>query len=132
LEFRRLILTAARRRQGDAVHDAAEAVVVVDRVVLGAAIVPERDRADLPAESAGEFRALLVGEQILQQRCALFLHHVVEAHLAAIDVERPSAGLGVGADDRVQGLILALGISLAPSRIRSSRVLVSRRPWRRN
>src|SRR5271165_5627408 len=51
--------------QGDAVHDAAEAVVIVDRVVLGAAIVPEGERARLPAKAAGKFRALLMGEQIL-------------------------------------------------------------------
>src|SRR5215471_4602263 len=62
--------------EGDAVHDAALALVVVDRVMLGAAIVPERDRADLPAEAAGEFRTLVVREQILQQRCALLFGHV--------------------------------------------------------
>src|SRR6516165_596197 len=45
--------------QGYPVHDPAEAVIVVDRVVLGAAIVPEGKRAHLPAEAAGEFRALL-------------------------------------------------------------------------
>src|SRR5690242_17039383 len=52
--------------KGHAVHDAAIAVVIVDRVVLRATVVPECDRADFPAEAAGEFRTLLVGEQILQ------------------------------------------------------------------
>jgi hypothetical protein len=35
-------------------HDPAESVVIVDGVVLGAAIVPEGEGARLPAETAGE------------------------------------------------------------------------------
>src|SRR4029453_508085 len=38
----------------DPVHEPAAAGVVVDRVVLGAAIVPEGDRARAPAEAARE------------------------------------------------------------------------------
>ena len=73
--------------EGHAVHHAAKAVIIVDRVVLGAAIVPEGERTDLPAKAAGEFRALLMGEQIIQQRGALRLAHVLEAHrVAGIDV----------------------------------------------
>ena len=48
------------------VHVATQAMVVVDRGVLGAAIVPEGERVDLPAEGAGELPALLMCEQILQ------------------------------------------------------------------
>jgi hypothetical protein len=36
--------------QRDAVHDAAEAVIIVDRMVKGTAIVPKRGRAGLPAD----------------------------------------------------------------------------------
>jgi len=72
------------------VHHAAEAVVVVDRGVLGAAIVPEGERVLLPAKAVGEFRALLMREQIIQQRGTL-----------------------------------RLASGLAPSRMRSSRVLVT-------
>ena len=60
-------------------HHAAKAVIVVDRVVLGAAIVPQRDRSYLPAETAREFRARRVGKKIAQQRRALFNRHVPEA-----------------------------------------------------
>ena len=41
----------------DPVHHPALAVVVVDRKMLRAAVVPDRERAGLPAEAAGEFRA---------------------------------------------------------------------------
>ena len=40
---------------GDAVHDPALAMVIVDRVVLDAAIVPKGDCVSAPAETAGEF-----------------------------------------------------------------------------
>ena len=52
--------------QGDPVHDAAETVVVVDRVVLDTAVVPNGKRPRLPAKAAGEFRPGLVLEQIAQ------------------------------------------------------------------
>src|SRR5207253_5031956 len=72
-----------------AVHDPARAAIVVDRVVLDATIVPERDRIGLPAETAGEFRAHRVVAEIFQQRGALRLGHVLEAQgEGAIDVKR--------------------------------------------
>src|SRR5207237_206864 len=74
--------------QGHPVHDPAEAVVIVDRVVLGAAVVPEGERADRPAEAAGEFGPGLVREQKAQQRRALLLGHTLEPHgVPAIDIE---------------------------------------------
>src|SRR6185503_18591177 len=44
----------------DAAHQAAERAGVAERDVLGAAIVPEGDRALLPAEAKGEFRPVTV------------------------------------------------------------------------
>src|SRR6185436_15049480 len=44
----------------DPVHQAAVAVVVVDRIVLRAAVVPQRDRSGLPRKTAGELRPHLV------------------------------------------------------------------------
>src|SRR6516165_12089677 len=86
-------------------------MVVVDRVVLGAAIVPKGERTPFPAEAAGEFRALLMGEQILQQRRALRLTHVLEAHrVTGIDVERLAVGSRVGAHDRVLSDVPALRV----------------------
>src|SRR5689334_11439595 len=60
-------------------HDAAKWTGVVDRDVLDAAIVPERHRAGLPAEAAGKLRPMAVLEQIVEQRLALRLGHVLEA-----------------------------------------------------
>src|SRR3990172_10094185 len=71
---------SARRvaRQRHAVHDALESVVVIHRVVLGAAIVPEGERAGLPAKAAGELRPDLMPEKIVEQRLALALRPVLE------------------------------------------------------
>src|SRR5207247_8310221 len=66
--------------QRDPVHDAPVAVVVVDRVVLRAAVVPERNRADAPRKAAGKFRPDLLLEEKSQQRRALLLGHALEAH----------------------------------------------------
>ena len=41
-------------------HDVRVTVMIVDRIVLRAAVVPERERAGLPAQTAGEFGAHLV------------------------------------------------------------------------
>ena len=38
------------------VHDTAVAVIVIDRIVQHAAVIPERHRADAPIEPAGELR----------------------------------------------------------------------------
>src|SRR6185437_3390618 len=80
--------------QRDAVHDAAIAVIVVDRVVLRRAIVPEGERTCLPVEAAGEVGLHLVAEEEVEDRRALLLAHADKAQrVAAIDVERLAAGL---------------------------------------
>src|SRR4029453_600534 len=58
-------------RQGDAVHEAPMALIVVHRVVLHAAIVPEGDGAGAPAEAAGELRLDLMLVEIGEDRRAL-------------------------------------------------------------
>src|SRR5260370_28764759 len=74
-------LASARPVAGerDAVHDAPVAVIIVDRIVLRAAIVPQRDRARLPTKAAGEFRARRSLEQINEDGRAFLLGHVPEA-----------------------------------------------------
>src|SRR5258708_5997462 len=90
--------------EGDAMHDAAMPVIVVDRIVLGRAIVPEGERSRRPAEAASEFRPHLVAEEEIEQRCALRLAHALEADgVGDIDVERLAAGFGMRADDRMLG-----------------------------
>ena len=75
-------------------HRAGVAVVVVDRVVHRAAVVPERDRADPPLEPARELGPDRVLEQEPQQRPALVLGHVDEAQrVRDVDVERLAPGL---------------------------------------
>ena len=84
---------------------AALAVVVVDRAVLGAAVVPERQRARRPAHAAGELGPRLLRLQEFDQRRALLLAHVAKADgVAAADVQGLAPGLRMGARHRVLGL----------------------------
>src|SRR5580704_15157058 len=100
------------------VHDAALAVIVVDRVVLDAAIVPERDRALFPAEAAGEFGPHRVLPQVVEQRRALLLGHVLEADReGAVDVERFATGLDMSADDRMLDLAVRVLAIVEPHRL---------------
>jgi len=59
-------------RDGDAVHEALLAVIVVDRVVLGGAVVPKRDRARRPAKAASELGPDLMGKEIIESGRAFF------------------------------------------------------------
>src|SRR5262249_29942647 len=75
-------------------HDPAIAVIIVDRIVQSAAIVPQRDRAEAPLEAARELGPRLVAEQIVEQGRAFLDRHVLEAlGMAEIDVERLAPGL---------------------------------------
>src|SRR5262245_26328608 len=89
-------------RQRDAMHDAPEPVVVVDRVMLGAAVVPECQRARLPAEAAGELRLYLVAKQEVEQRGALLGRETLElGGMTGVDIERLAPGFGMCAHDRM-------------------------------
>lgn len=91
----------------DAVHYPALAMIIVQRIVLHAAIVPERDRALLPAEAAGEFRPDRVLPEEVQQWPALLDRHVLEADREiAVDVEAFPEGHGMGAHHRMLGLAM--------------------------
>src|SRR6185295_8831758 len=63
----------------NAEHGTPITVVVVDRIVLRATIVPEGDRADLPVKPTGELRSRLLLEQIVEQRRAFRLGHILAA-----------------------------------------------------
>src|SRR5262245_21781771 len=60
---------------GGAMHEAAGAVIVVDGVVHGAAVVPDRQVVGAPAQAAGELGPDGVIEEELEQRPALRLGH---------------------------------------------------------
>src|ERR1700719_4906492 len=79
-------------------QDASLAVIIVDREMLATAVVPDADRAPLPAQAGGEFRPGAVRLQEVDQWPAFFVGHVLEADcVAGIYVERPPPGLGMGA-----------------------------------
>ena len=81
-------------------HDAPESMIVVHRVVLSAAVVPERERARLPAKAAGEFRPDLMLEEKLEQGPALLLAQSLEVRrVADVDEKRLASGFRMGARD---------------------------------
>src|SRR5436190_1466837 len=57
----------------DAMHQAAFALVIVQRIVPGRSVVPECDRAFLPFEAGLEFRPRSVLVEEIQERLALAL-----------------------------------------------------------
>src|SRR6266704_39788 len=87
---------------GDAVAGAGVRPIVPHRVVLDAAVVPERDRVLAPAEAALEQRVGHVLVEIAQDAVALVARDAVDvAGEALVDVERPAPGHRMGTDDRV-------------------------------
>ena len=86
--------------EGDSVHDPAIAVIVVDRVVLGAAVVPKGDCIGLPLEATSELRLDLVLKQILQDGCAFLVQHALDARgVSRVHVQGFSTGFRVGPHD---------------------------------
>src|SRR5260370_778084 len=91
-----IVMRSARLIAGEgyAMHDAAMPVIVVDRIVLGRAIVPEGERSRRPAEAASEFRPHLMADEEIGQGCAVRLAQVLEADgVRDIDIERLAAGI---------------------------------------
>src|SRR3954466_13163090 len=87
---------------GDPMHDPAMTIVIIQGIVLYAAIVPKRDGTRLPAEAARVFRPDGVLEEKLQQGTAFLDGHILEADREVpIDVQAFPACLRVGADNRV-------------------------------
>ena len=85
-------------------------MVIIQRIVKGAAVVPDSDRADFPLKTAGKFRLDCVVEKKLQNRFTLFPTGALETHrVAAIDIQRLSASFGMRADYRVDRFCLYSG-----------------------
>ncbi len=55
-------------------------VCIVDGDVLGAAVIPEGNRAFVPAETAGELRSVTPFPQPVEQGLALFFGPALEAY----------------------------------------------------
>jgi hypothetical protein len=89
-------------------HQPAKPPGVAQRDVLGAAVVPEGDRAVLPAEAEGEFRPVAELDQEIEQRPALRLGHALKAHrVGRVDEQHLAAGLGMSAHHRMHAARLA-------------------------
>ena len=79
-------------------------VVIPDRAVLGAAVVPKRHRARPPAEAAVEFRCRDLVIEHLQDGVAFAACHAVDARREVLVDEKPlAAGHRMGADNGMQG-----------------------------
>ena len=85
-----------------AVHDAAVGQVVVHRIVLRDAVVPERDGVRLPVPAHLELRLLDMHEQHVEQRVALVAAQALDAVGEAVIDEQPvRAGFRMGAHHRM-------------------------------
>src|ERR1044072_1097752 len=89
----------------DAMHQAALALVVVQGVVPGRAIVPEGDRALGPGEAGLELRPRRMGVEEVEQRLALPRGPSFEmGGEVAVDVERGAPGFGMTDHHRMDGV----------------------------
>src|SRR5260221_7830237 len=96
----RQILGRRLRPDGQALHEAALPGVGVDGIMLGAAIIPYRQRPRRPADAAGEFGTHRMVGEVVDQRLAFVLGHVFEAdRMAAVEVKRLAPGSGMRAND---------------------------------
>ena len=85
-----------------AMQQAAASVVVVDREVEQAAVVPHGERSRCPLQPAGELGLRRMVEQVLQQRARLlFTHSVDPLCVHGIDEQRLAACHRMYANDRV-------------------------------
>ena len=83
-------------------HDPPVSVVIIQRVVLRAAIVPKGDRSRCPLKAAAKFFTLLYRVQAFEYRAAFLGRHTVDREgMRFAAVERFTAGLGVSAHKRV-------------------------------
>src|SRR5215831_13088314 len=93
-------------RDGDAMHTPPLARIIVERAMLGAAVVPDRQRTNLPAESAGKLRLHGVRHQKIENRPRLGALEPFERLRVIAYVERFAAGLRMGAHKRMRGFRL--------------------------
>src|SRR5262249_28500083 len=99
-------LNASERRitrDGDPMHTPPLARIIVERAMLGAAVVPDRQRTNLPAESAGKLRLHGMRHQKVENRPRFGAPEPFERLCMIAYVERFAAGLGVGAHNGVGG-----------------------------
>ena len=89
--------------QRDTMHLAGVALIVVQSIVPGRAIVPDRHRARLPSHAAGVVRRQCLGIKASKQRQALLACHADNVHReSAVDVEQLAARDGVADHHRMR------------------------------
>src|SRR6266536_5600770 len=100
--------TSERRitRDGDPMHTPTLARIIVECAVLGAAVVPDRQRTNLPAESAGKLRLHGMRHEKIENRPSLVALEPFERLRVIAYVERFAAGLRMGAHKRMRGFRL--------------------------
>src|SRR5262249_9168736 len=100
--------TSERRitRDGDPMHTPTLASIIVECAVLGAAVVPDRQRTNLPAESAGKFWLNGMRHQKIENRPCLGALEPIERLRVIAYVERFAAGLRMGPHKRMRGFRL--------------------------
>src|SRR5215467_1327400 len=100
--------TSERRitRDGDPMHTPTLARIIVERAMLGAAVVPDRQRTNLPAESAGKLWLNGMRHQKIENRPCLAALEPFERLRVIADVERFAAGLRMGPHKRMRGFRL--------------------------
>src|SRR5438128_1801743 len=103
-------------------HQAALALIVIERIMPGRAIVPERNRALLPAEARLEFGARGVLAEVIEQRLALLRGPAFEVRRERrVDVERWTSTLGMADHDGMHGILrgkLRIDQTARPIRLR--------------
>src|SRR5262245_44532418 len=87
-------------------HTPPLARIIVERAMLGAAVVPDRQRTNLPAESAGKLRLHGMSHQKIENRPRLGAPEPFERLRVIAYVERFAAGLRMGAHKRMRGFRL--------------------------
>src|SRR5215475_13335500 len=93
-------------RDDDPMHTPTLARIIVECAVLGAAVVPDRQRTDLPAESAGKLWLNGMRHQKIENRPCLGALEPIERLRVIAYVERFAAGLRMGPHKRMCGLRL--------------------------
>src|SRR5262245_50251963 len=93
-------------RDGDPRPTPRLARIIVECAVLGAAVVPDRQRTNLPAESAGKLWLNGMRHQKIENRPRLGVLEPIERLRVIAYVERFAAGLRMGPHKRMRGLRL--------------------------
>ena len=96
--------------QGNPAHVPACTIIVVNRMVHGRTVVPNRDRPRTPAEPTGKFITGRMLKQKIKDRPRLPLLHTLDPDsIILIDEQAFPTGFRMGPDDRMLHHRIAFG-----------------------